>query len=277
MTTTTAKFRRLADMIGQDLIVKPLVEAALGQGKFPDVFTVTFRKEGKERKPDGFFHPSTHPLMAERQLYYYLTDPENWLAEEIAYENRMAMIMGTAVHSFIQMVMLMAGILIKPTGTCQACGRPHGTRKKDCDEWGAIDRTLGRRGHMDGILDVRGWGRGLFEFKTIGDKATFGLTDHNLQWFKDRKPGYYAQVQDYLDMTGMQKAIVVFCILGFPWRLVEIEVPYDYEFATALRAKYRRVREHEAAGTVPDACCAPLSKEAKACPARQSCPIGRLR
>lgn len=276
--TTTPTFRRMAQMVSQDLVIKPMVEAYLMAAKFPDVFSVTFRNEGKERRPDGFFHPSTHPTMAERQLYYYLTaDPDDLIPEDIAYENRMAMIMGTAVHSFVQMCLIDAGLLIKPVGTCVACGREHGTRKKECDEWGAIDRTLGRRGHMDGMLDLPTWGRGHFEFKTINPRACFGLTDHNLDWFKTKKPDYYAQVQEYLDMTGLQKSIVLFCILGFPWQLVEIEVPYDHEFVVKMKAKYGRVRQAEADQMPPDPCCAPLSKEAKQCFARNVCPVGRLR
>lgn len=274
----TPQFRKMADMIGQDLVVVPLVEAYLRAGKFPKVFNVTFRDEGKERVPDGHFHPSTHPLWPERMLFYYLTEPDSLIPEDIHYENRMAMVMGTANHSFVQMVMKDAGILMTPVGTCLACDKTHGTKKNECDEWGALDKVLGRRGHTDGILDisVRGWGRGLFEFKTIGSRATMGLDHNNLEWLKTKKPGYYAQFQDYLDMMGLSKGIIVFSILGFPWRLVEIEVPFDHGFVAKQRAKYARVREAEASGTLPDPCCSIGSKQAKTCVARAVCPVGRM-
>jgi hypothetical protein len=278
MTKPTPAFRRMADMIKKDLVLVPLIEGYLRLAKFPKVFDVTFRDEGKDREPDGFFHPSSHPMWPERMLFYYLTQPEALLPEDIAYENRMAMIMGTAVHSFIEACMIHAGILLKPKGTCVACGRKHGNGKDECPEWGALDPVLGRRGHMDGILEIgmAEWGRGLFEFKTINPKACFGLEHHSLDWLRTKHLDYYAQVQDYLDMTGMQRAIIVFCVLGFPWRLVEIEVPYDHQFVTALKAKYARVREHEAEATLPDACCAIGSKESKVCPARLACPVGRM-
>lgn len=272
-------FRRVADLVSQDTKVVPLIEAYMRAGRFPKVFTQTFRDEGQERKPDGFFHPSTHPLMPERMLFYYLTQPEAWIAEELEYENRMAILMGTGVHALIQMCMIDAGILLKPVGTCVACGRPHGTKKNECDEWGAIDRTLGRRGHTDGILEISmaDWGRGLFEFKTINPKACFGLDHNNLEWLKTKKPDYYAQVQDYLDMLGLSKAVIVFAILGFPWKLVEIEVPIDHAFIIQMKAKYARVRMAERTGILPEACCAIKSAESKACPARGVCPIGRMR
>lgn len=274
--TAQPAFRRMAQMVSQDVFLVPLIEAYLRSAKFPKVFNVTFRDEGQERKPDGFFHPSTHPEWPERMLFYYLTEPEKMIPEEIAAENRMAMLMGTGVHDIIQVCMIDAGILLKPTGTCVCCGKTHGRRKNECNEWGAIDPVLGRRGHMDGILEIEGWGRGPFEFKTISDKATRGLEHHDLEWLKERKPGYYKQVQDYLDMTGYQKAMIVFGILGFPWRLVEIEVPIDYQFLSKHRAKYQSVRTAEKDGVLPDPCCAIGSKTAKTCPARRVCPIGKL-
>lgn len=275
---TTPQFRRLAGAAAQGLIIKPLVESYLMQGKFPDVFTVTFRDEGKERQPDGFFHPSSHPMMAERQLYYYMrADPADLIPEVIAYENRMAMVMGTGAHSFIQMCMLDAGLLIKPTGTCVCCGREHGFTKNKCPEWGALDTDLNRRGHCDGILRLEPWGTGLFEFKTINPRACFGLSDGNVEWLRTKHLDYYAQLQDYMDMMGLRKAIIIFAILGFPWKLVEIEVEYDLAFVTQMKTKYRRVRDAVERRVPPDPCCAPLSKEAKVCFARQVCPIGRIR
>lgn len=270
-------FARMADQVANDLVLRPLIESYLVNRKFPPVFNVTFRDEGKERKPDGFFHPSSHPMLPERQLFYYMTQPEAWIPEDLAYENVMAILMGTAWHSFIQMCMIDAGILIKPKGTCVACGREHGTRKAECDEFGVLDPVLKRRGHMDGILEISGWGRGLLEFKTINPKAILGLTDNNLEWLIERHLDYYLQMQDYLEMTGMAKGIILFAVLGFPWKLVEIEVPFDHVRAEALKAKYATVRKHVALGVAPDACCGPRSKESKECPARGVCPIARIK
>lgn len=269
-------FNRMADQVANDLVLRPLVESYLVNRRFPPVFNVVFRDEGKARKPDGFFHPSSHPMLDDRQLYYYMTEPDSWLEEELAYENVMAIMMGRAWHSFIQMCMVDAGILIKPTGTCVACGKEHGKRKDQCDEFGALDPVLKRRGHMDGILEIKGWGRGLLEFKTINPKAIFGLTDNNLQWLIDRHLDYYLQVQEYLEMTGMAKAIILFAVLGFPWKLIEIEVPFDHVRSAALKKKYESVRYHESIGAPPDACCGPRSKESKVCPARTVCPIAKM-
>ncbi len=173
-------FKTFADSVANDLVVRPLIEPYLVAAKFPKYFKVEFRDEGLPRRPDNLFHPSTHPVMPERKLFYYLTEPEAWIPEEMAYENRMAVIMGTAVHSFIQMCMYDAGILLKPEGTCALCRKPHGARKGQCDEFGVYDPVLGRGGHMDGILSIEGWGRGLFEFKCLALGTQISMADGSL-------------------------------------------------------------------------------------------------
>lgn len=285
MTATTASpaFRRMADMIDDQLVLKPLVEAYLVEGRFPDKFDVTFRKAGVARKPDGWFHPSTHPLWAARQLYYYLTAPDDVEVELLSYESRMAITMGTAVHGFVEMCIRDAGLMAPLVGTCPACERPHGTKKGQCDEYGVRDDKARVRGHMDGVLVIPTDGRrwvarqpGVFEFKTSNPNKARGLVDNDLEMFISKWPEYYAQVQDYLEASGMRQAIVMVAVLGFPWKLIEIQVPYDPGYAMALRRKYATVLDHQVMGTPPDPCCAPFSAQAKACPVRTACPIGRM-
>lgn len=278
----TPHFRRLADMSDQNLVLKPLVNAYLLQAKFPDRFDVTFHKAGVAREPDDWFHPSTHPLWTARQLYYYLTAPGNLEVEVLDYESRMAITMGTAVHGFIEMCIRDGGLMAPLVGICIACLRPHGTKKGQCDEYGAADPVLGRRGHMDGVLviDATGtfWtpGIGVLEFKTTNPNAARGLQDNDIDAFKKKWPEYYAQVQEYLDLTGYTQAIVLIAVIGYPWKLLEFQITYDPMFAAVIKAKYELVREHVKLGVPPDACCGPKSKEAKACIARWTCPIGRM-
>jgi hypothetical protein len=282
MSTVTPTFRKMADQAGQGLVLAPILQGYLYEAKFPDVFTMTFRKEGGPRKPDGYFHPSTHPLMTARQLYYYMTEPEKWEAERLSYESRMAVTMGTAVHAFIEMCLYDAGALKKPTGTCPSCKREYGKRKNQCGEPGAMDEVLGSRGHMDGVLeiDLKGklWipGQGGFEFKTTNPNKVRNIQDNDLEWFKEKCPDYYAQVQEYMRISGMRQFIVIFLSMGYPWTPLEIQVPYDAHAANMVAAKYELVRKHQEAGVPPEACCAIKSKEARACFARRVCPVGMM-
>jgi hypothetical protein len=283
-TTLTPSFRRMADMVDDQLVLKPLVEAYLLEARFPDRFDVTFHKAGVARKPDDWFHPSTHPLWTQRMLYYYLTAPEMMEVEQLSYESRMAITMGTAIHGFIEMCIRDANLMVPLTGTCPACKREHGTKKNQCDEYGVADTKVGVRGHMDGVLRIASAGRrwdpshpGVLEFKTSNPNKARGLVDNDLEMFREKWPEYYAQVQDYMEASGLRQAIVLIAVLGFPWKLIEVQVPYDPGFALTLRNKYQSVRDHVRMGTPPDPCCAPFSAQAKACPARLVCPIGKMR
>lgn len=285
MTAMTPNFRRMVDMVDQELVLKPLVESYLALAKFPDKFTVTFHKAGRERVPDGYFHPSTHPMWPARMLYYLMTAPDQMETEQLSYESRMAVTMGTAIHGFIEMCIRDAGLMVPlGKGLCAACERPHGHKKDECDEFGVLDKKVGVRGHMDGILLINVAGRrwipdmpGVLEFKTTNPNAGRNLVDNDLEMFREKWPEYYGQVQDYMEASGLRQAIVLIAILGFPWKLVEIQVPYDPAYVIVLRNKYQAVRDHQKMGVPPDPCCAPFSAEASVCPARYVCPIGAMR
>jgi hypothetical protein len=266
----TPNFKRVLEGAASGLVLKPLLHSYLYEARFPDRFDVTFHKAGKPREPDGWFHPSTHPLMDARQLYYYLTAPAQWEAERLSYESRMAVTMGSAVHGFIEACIRHGGWMAPLEGECPACHRPHGVRKGQCDEYGAADPVLRRRGHMDGVLDIPGWGKGIFEFKT-GGRADFA-TDLDLDWFKKRHLDYYAQVQEYMDLSGHRQAIVLFAQVGYPFVLNEFQVPYDAAFAARTREKYDLVRAFETAGQPPEACCPLRSSKSRSCPA-SACPV----
>lgn len=272
MTATTPNFKRMVADASKGLVLKPLLQAYLYEAKFPERFEVTFHKAGVAREPDGWFHPSTHPLMDARQLYYYLTTPAAWEVERFSYESRMAVTMGTAVHGFLQFCIRDAGWMAPlPTGDCVACGLPHGIGRGQCDEFGVSDPVLRRRGHMDGMLDVMGT-RSPLELKTGGRTEFHTDLDLDLDWFKEKHATYYAQVQEYLDITGYARFVVLFVNLGFPWKLTEIHVPYDLQFARRTREKYELVRAHEEAGVPPQACCPLRSARSRDCPAG-ACPV----
>lgn len=270
-------FRKMAGENLDKLVLKPLLHNYIHLGKYPDEFSVTFKKHGKERKPDGYFHPSTHPLWTERQLSLYLSNPDQMLGEPLEFGGGMSVTVGTAMHDFIEVCMIDGGMLLKPTGECVNCKRQHGRRKGQCPEWGAIDERTLSRGHMDGILDLGDWGRGGFDLKTSNNMKLQKCSDLNLDELREKWPQYYAQAQEYMRITGLRQFIILFLGMGFPWTMVEYHIPYDIEHNFAVEQKYLRAIEHAKNGTLPTIpCCAPRSKEARACLARNACPIGLM-
>lgn len=261
--------RRVADLASEGAILKPVLHKYLLDGKYPREWTVGFRGEDEEeRTPDGWFHPSGHPTMHARQLWYYLNDPEHFESWTPDYVIRMSMLMGTAVHDFVQMALASLGYLVRPKGTCPACGL---RQPAQCHEHGVADRETGARGHMDGVVQL---GSGLkgFELKTAVPRSLLDRKDNDIEFFKTKWPRYYAQVNEYMRLSGLAEFIVLFFGLGNPWPMVEYRVPADQALIVETERKYREVRT---ATVPPPPCCIPKSKESRACPA-MSCPIKSL-
>ncbi|MEV7675173.1 hypothetical protein [Streptomyces sp. NPDC088752] len=269
MTTFTPSFRRVATL-SRDQVLVPLIENAVQQCAFPKSFSVTFEAYTATREPDGWFHPSTHPTMDARRLYYYLAHPEQWTEDEFPYGARMSVLMGSAMHDIVQHVMTKMGLLIPPKGTCVACGRPHGKGKGKCNEWGVRDDLLGRRGHMDGLLDLPGWGEsgdGIFDLKTCAPPVIRGIQSHDLDTFKIKWPKYYAQAQEYMALTGKVQTLILFLAMSEGWDMREFTIPRDDFFIARMEAKYRVVRQHVEMGTPPPVACCSTRAAARKCPA----------
>lgn len=266
-TKPTPAFRRAVADLSRGVVLKPLVHAALFDGKVP---RFTLEVGGDDHAldfgPDGWFHPSTHPLMAARKLWFYLTAPDEWMGERFEYMGTLSVTMGKIMHRFINSVLWDLGVLVAP--------EPGGA------EPGAHDDETGARGNYDGELRLTiptysSLDRQLFEFKTSSPLAKLP-DDLDLEAFRKKYPQYYAQVQEYMRMTGLRLAVVLFMALGYPWELREFHIPYDPILAEGVAQKYREVRQMASINEMPPPCCAPGSTAAKECGARVVCPVGRM-
>lgn len=259
----------------QKLHLIPLIENAIRECAFPDEFIVRFKSYEAKRAPDGWFHPSSHPEMDERKLYYYLAEPEAWNEETFDYGPRMSVLMGSAMHDVAQTVMYEMGLLARPTGTCLCCLRPHGTGPGQCPEWGVRDEKLGRRGHLDGLLTIDGWNdseQGVWDLKTCAPPVIRGIENNDLVAFKAKWPGYYGQQQDYLSQTGKRASLVLFLSMSEGWQMKEFTIPRDEAYIARLEAKYAAVRRYVERQTVPPVACCSSKATARRCPAT-ACPV----
>lgn len=263
---TAPRLRRVAGQAAQGMIVKPLVIDYMMAGRYPGRWQVTFRDE-QERRPDGFFHPSSAPVMGERLLYLFLTDPDAWEREPIDYVSRVSMFMGTALGDFLRMALEDMKITIPPKGTCVACGL---RQPSQCREHGVIDTDLGSRGHVDGLMPDE-----VFELKSTASLNLSNAPDMDEIYFMDTWPKYWRQVMEYLRMTRYRRARVLFYGIGNPWLLREYVVHARDDVMRETEEKYRRVRLAVERREMPQPCCAPGSATARSCPA-SSCPVRRL-
>lgn len=245
-------------------VVAPLIRAALYDPNFKG-FTVKVRGF-HARPPDGWFHPSTHPLWPARMLFYYLVAPERLVGEPFDPHSVMAVTQGNFWHDFIQHIGATAG-LFQP-GLC-SCGC------KDPVERAFNDEETGARGHVDGLLPEE-----VFEFKTIRPAKLHKFPDlvpeasDLADWYRGYYPGYWAQGQEYMRLSGFRRHRTLLLAMDYPYEMREVVLDYDHTFAHETAEKYRQVRQAAADQHPPMPCCAPHSKEAAACTARLICPHG---
>jgi hypothetical protein len=256
-------FTRAVRDISEGKILIPVIKAALSD---PDFKEFHVRAEGWHSRPyDGWFHPSTHATWNVRQLWLYLTKPELMQPERPSLLFVLSVTQGKFWHDFVQTILFDRGMLMPRPKWEQA------TTITDKVEVPFRDRHHMRRGHADGRIS----GDELFEFKTMNDRwITRVKTGEDV---RIHHPGYYAQTQDYLDMGKSRRMRYLVMALASPFPMAEVVVEADVEFQAAQRAKYAEAIQHAADQTEPPFCCTPKSKEAKACPVKDACPVGRLK
>lgn len=250
-------FRKLVQGAVSGEIIVPVIQAALWSPEFKsfDVQVGGF----VNRPPDGWFHPSEHPLWPERMLYYLLTAPDRLVSEPFDPMSTMAITQGNFWHSFIEKVLLEAGVW-------------------KAIEVEAVDHETGARGSMDGVSDTE-----VGEFKTMrgarAAKIAKGAPDSPevVDSFRALVPEYWAQGQEYMRLSGYRRWRAVILSLEYPFAMREVAMGYDHAFNHQTREKYMRVRQAVADQRLSMPCCAPASKEAQACPARLVCPMGGSR
>ena len=173
-------FSGVAEHAAEGCLVKPLMLQFFQDPDIEFEFDLSVLRP-TPRKPDGWFHASTHPLASARELYVYLTAPPGaYLPERMGYVGWMSTMFGTLTHTVVEAALERMGVVVPlPPGPCVACGRPRrpkGARpsqRKYCDEHGGIHAETISRCHLDSILN-------------FGPQGTFGF---DLKWWGEGKGG----------------------------------------------------------------------------------------
>lgn len=254
-------FNRTVTELGKGNIIIPMVQAALLD---PDFAGFPLEVEPwRKRKPDGWFHPSTHATWTARQLALYLLHPNAVAGEEFTITSILAITQGKLWHLFIQKLLLDAGVLLPRPGVSKTASITEQV------EVPLRDPAHMRTGHSDGEVDDGG-----FEFKTMNRYQIPKI--NNPADLLELKPAYYAQTQDYLDMAGWGQMRYLIMALEHPFPMTELVVPADSAFQAAQRAKYAQAMQAAADRRLPSPCCAPRSAQARGCPMRRVCEIGQV-
>jgi hypothetical protein len=211
----TPDLRRAVKGMANNEILIPAIQAALNSPTFKG-FDIKV-EEWTARPPDGYFHPSTQSTWNVRQLALYLMAPKLVVQERMQVTGVLAITQGHFWHMFLQHIARETGYLID-------------------DEIGFTDEEYKRRGHMDGLLRIKGVYEGL-EIKTINQfKINKIISEEAL---KELKYQYWCQAQEYLDVFELPRMRFLFISPSYPFPMKEFIVKADPVHQASRRKDYR--------------------------------------
>lgn len=285
----SAIFQRLSER----QVVVPYLENAFHSDQWPDVYNVRIDAspyygltdtEGVTHDVgvgDGYFHPSSHPLMHDRELFYrFHPDHAKRVApERRTLRNHMTLAVGTAMHAVVQTQLSMAKILERGTEYDWVdvdgvdVGVPTTPRSLEVRrgrwveenpfEWEYTNETHLVRGRIDGVLDLPNLGRVLFEYKTMNSRS--------FRFLDEPKPEWDNQTQLGMDNADLDEGVILVQEMGYPWDVREFRVQRRRSKVEAIYEKFDRVQRAIAAD-IPPTCAHPLgSDQAKICPVGNLC------
>lgn len=234
-------------LASRDLIL-PFFEAGMLADNWPTSYSIEIDSSPYYGAGDGYFHPSTHALMGERELYYHFHPDtrDKLIPEKPSIQRQMAFAMGSALHGVVQTQMEMMKLV----------------RAEDIEvEYINVEHHL--RGRIDWLAHHPNGTVLPVEMKT--------RTVSRFAWQDDPEPSWIAQLNLGLDSQDADLGILLMVEAGYPYRMTEFQVVRDHELLENIYSKFDRVRAAVEASEPPRHCCPPDSQVMKACPARLQC------
>ncbi|MBF0934071.1 MAG: hypothetical protein HXK00_00325 [Abiotrophia defectiva] len=240
--------------------ILPHLEAAIVSNKWPESYQVEIDSspyygltkpdgtKGVGGSGDGYFHPSTHPLMGHRRLWleFHPEFCKKKLPQRRTLSGEMTLAMGTAIHAIVQEQMVMAGIL-----------------KRENIEYEYVNEEHMCRGRIDAIATIPGEGDIPVEFKTQ-NSFSFKKQDHI-------KESWDIQLSMGMDNSGHDHGVLMVLESGWPYNMKEFQVPRNDAKLSEVYEKFDSVRDDLALDIMPKPCCEPGSGIMQECPFRYVC------
>lgn len=226
--------RRAYKGLANDEILVPALLTALNDPTFAG-FNIEIAA-WSSRPADGYFHPSTQSTWNVRQLALYLMAPHLYEQERMQAKGVFAITQGHFWHEFIQHVLETTKILKK-------------------SEVGFTDEEHKRRGHMDGLLVIGGEQEGL-EIKTMNPYTLAKIK--TVEELVEKKPGYYSQAQEYLDVFDLPRMRFLIISPSYPFPMKEFVVAANPSHQERRREIYKGAIKIAEAGKLPlpeGGCC----------------------
>jgi len=250
-----SRFDSVLDRLYRDEIILPYFESSMLSDTWPEKYTIEIDSSPyyglvdeagdahEAGSGDGYFHPSTHAVMTEAELYARF-HPQ--LRSGIPPERRnitsmMTLAMGSALHGVVQTQFEMARLM------------EHGQAEVEF-----LNKERGIRGRLDMVVEHPKYGKLPVEMKTQNSYSF--ANQHDIKWIWD------AQLSIGMTETGFDFGVLLLVEAGWPYRMREFPVRRNDALVSDVYAKWERVREHLALDTRPRCACPLGSAKEKSCP-----------
>lgn len=232
--------------MGRKQLIVPYLEAMMASPKWPRLKGLDLHE--RPRSGLDYFHPSTHPLMSERELYYRFHPEYRHLVEEEepSRRQRFTFDVGAVVGALIEQYLVQVGLVASD----------------DDLEVRFADHEHRVSGRADAIITHPTEGRIVVEVKTQNAKS------YAVQ--RAIKASWEAQLQLTMAGLGMDRGILLLCELGYPYDMKEFPQEANPALVSRLHDKFDRVMQAIATNTPPADCCK-RGTAVKRCAARNLC------
>ena len=248
-------YDNIMSALQQRHLITPYLENAILAADWPHEYWIRIDSGpyyglDDDGQPDGYFHPSSHALAGERQLFYLFHPAfkEHLVPESRSLMLEMASAMGTALHGVIQTQMVMSGLC-----------KPENIEVEFTDENHHV------KGRTDMVVDHPREGTMPVELKTKNPWIFNQL--------KQMEPEWEAQLNLALDILGYPFGVVLVMSRDmFTPSVKEFRCPRNDKLLSEIYSKFAYVRECIEQDKIPPrACCAYGSETMRRCPARFVC------
>lgn len=248
------RFERLTDQITHGGVLTPYLEQALlfyADKVWPTEYAI--KVVNKERRWDGYFHPSSHANVPELLLYYLFHPDIRVKQESHTVSEIMTFQIGSAYHAVVQSMLIHLGF----------------TTPEECEvSFVNEDRWC------SGTVDVRKI--------NVPDGRILPMEIKSAAYLpKEPRPDHLRQFQVYMDLgceTPQDEGILLYIAKGSPHSFREFAIKRSEIILSEVYGKWRNVLEAidlNDPGMLQYPCHVINSKEHFKCAARDVCILGK--
>jgi hypothetical protein len=235
-------------------LILPFLDNQILADKWPDKYTIEIDSSpyyglDEDGKPDGYFHPSTHSLMGERELYlsFHPDTRDKMVREPNSRQRQWTLGMGSSLHGILQTQLQMTGLCPPENIEVEYIIAEHYVR-------GRIDLIFQHPSKGDIVVEAKSRTGYKFDKSTIEDMPSWDAQLSLAEYSQDKTEGVLLMMES-----------------AWPYRLRELPHKRNDAMLQQIFDRFDYVRLCLEAGETPRHCCAYDSPQMTSCQARFEC------